>query len=66
VLDYAAYGTDPVKPVPNRLFEDIPEMMAQVIASWGNVRLCELPATTTRGEPLYDAVRSLSGDGGQD
>lgn len=71
VADYAAYGQDLVKAVPDRhisfevFSDDIPEMVAQaqVIASWGGNVYVKLPVSTTRGEPLYDAVRSLSRDG---
>ena len=71
VADYAAYGEDLVKAVPDRhisfevFSDDIPEMVAQahVIAGWGPNVHVKLPVSTTRGEPLYDAVRSLSRDG---
>jgi transaldolase len=71
VADYAAYGKDLVKAVPDRhisfevFSDDIPEMVAQahVIAEWGANVHVKLPVSTTRGEPLYDAVRSLSRDG---
>jgi len=71
VKDYAAYGRDLVTVVPDRhisfevFSDDIAEMVAQarVIASWGRNVYCKLPVTTTRGEPLYDAVRTLSRDG---
>ena len=45
--------------------DDIPEMVAQarVIASWGRNVYVKLPVTTTRLEPLYDAVRALSSEG---
>jgi transaldolase len=45
--------------------DDIPEMVAQarVITTWGRNVHVKLPVTTTRGEPLYDAVRALSRDG---
>ena len=45
--------------------DDIPEMVAQgrVIAAWGKNVHVKLPVTTTRGEPLFDAVRTLSRDG---
>ena len=38
------------------------EMMAQadVITTWGANVHVKLPVTNTRGEPLFDAVRSLS------
>ena len=68
VKDYAAYGRDLVAAVPDRhisfevFSDDIPEMLAQgdVIAAWGLNVYVKLPVTTTRGEPLFDAVRSLS------
>jgi transaldolase len=71
VKDYAAYGRDLVAAVPDRhisfevFSDDIPEMMAQadVITAWGPNVYVKLPVTTTRGEPLFDAVRSLSRNG---
>jgi transaldolase len=40
-------------------------MVAQgrAIASWGKNVYVKLPVTTTRKEPLFDAVRALSSDG---
>jgi len=71
VSDYAAYGRDLVAAVPDRhisfevFSDDIPEMVAQarVITTWGKNVYVKLPVTTTRGETLFDAVRSLSRDG---
>lgn len=71
VRDYEAFGRDIVAAVPDRhisfevFSDDIPEMIAQakVIATWGKNVFVKLPVTTTRGETLYDAVRSLSRDG---
>jgi transaldolase len=71
VSDYAAYGRDLVAAVPDRhisfevFSDDIPEMVAQgrVIASWGPNVHVKLPVTNTRGETLYDAMRTLSLDG---
>ena len=71
VSDYAAYGRDLVAAVPDRhisfevFSDDIPEMVAQarVITTWGKNVYVKLPVTTTRGEPLFEAVRSLSRDG---
>src|SRR5260370_14827555 len=71
VSDYEAYARDLVAAVPDRhisfevFSDDIPEMVAQgrVIASWGKNVFVKLPVTTTRGEPLFEAVRSLSRDG---
>jgi transaldolase len=71
VSDYERYGRDLVAAVPDRhisfevFSDDIPEMVAQagVITTWGDNVYVKLPVTTTRNEPLYDAVRSLSRDG---
>jgi transaldolase len=71
VRDYTAFGRDLVAAVPDRhisfevFSDDIPEMVAQarVIADWGKNVYVKLPVTTTRGELLYDAVRSLARDG---
>src|SRR5438552_3539931 len=65
VRDYVAYGRDLVAAVPDRhisfevFSDDIPEMVAQahVIAGWGKNVYVKLPVTTTRGQPLFDAVR---------
>lgn len=71
VADYEAYARDLVAAVPDRhisfevFSDDIPEMIAQarVIAAWGQNVFVKLPVSNTRGEPLFDAVRSLSRDG---
>src|ERR1051326_8874788 len=71
VSDYAAYARDLVSAVPDRhisfevFSDDIPEMVAQarVITAWGKNVYVKLPVSTTRGEPLFDAVKSLSHDG---
>ena len=71
ISDYAAYGRDLVSAVPDRhisfevFSDDIPEMVAQarVITTWGKNVYVKLPVTTTRGEPLFEAVRALSRDG---
>jgi transaldolase len=71
VSDYAAYGRDLVAAVPDRhisfevFSDDIPEMVAQarVITTWGKNVHVKLPVTTTRGEPLFEAVRVLSREG---
>ena len=67
VVDYAAYARDLVAAVPDRhisfeVFSDgIPEMVAQarVIAPWGKNVYVKLPVINTRGETLFEAVRSL-------
>jgi transaldolase len=71
ITDYAAYGRELVTAVPDRhisfevFSDDIPEMVAQarLIASWGKNVYVKLPVTTTRGEPLFEAVRALSREG---
>src|SRR5581483_600740 len=71
VKDYEAYGRELVAAVPDRhisfevFSDDIAEMVAQarIIATWGKNVYCKLPVTTTRGEPLYEAVRALSCEG---
>ena len=71
VKDYEAYGRDLVASVPDRhisfevFSDDIPEMVAQarVITTWGKNVYVKLPVSNTRGEPLFEAVRSLSSDG---
>jgi len=71
VSDYERYARDLVAAVPDRhisfevFSDDIPEMVAQarVIHGWGENVYAKLPVTNTRGEPLFDAVRSLSHDG---
>jgi len=71
VADYAAYGRDLIAAVPHRhisfevFSDDIPEMVAQarLITTWGANVFVKLPVTTTRAEPLFEAVRVLARDG---
>jgi len=71
VADYEAYARDLVAAVPDRhisfevFSDDVPEMVAQarVIARWGRNVFVKLPVSNTRGESLFEAVRSLSRDG---
>lgn len=71
VKDYEAYARDVVSAVPDRhisfevFSDDIPEMVAQarVITTWGPNVFVKLPVMTTRKEPLFEAVRSLSQEG---
>jgi len=71
VSDYAAYARELTAAVPDRhisfevFSDDIPEMVAQarVITAWGRNVYVKLPVTTTRGEPLFEAVKALSHDG---
>lgn len=68
VEDYEGYGRELVSAVPDRhisfeVFSDeIDEMVAQarLITAWGRNVFVKLPVTTTRGEPLFNAVRTLS------
>ena len=68
VSDYTAFGRDLVAAVPDRhisfevFSDDIPEMVAQarVITTWGKNVHVKLPVINTRGETLFDAVRSLA------
>jgi len=71
VSDYAAYARDLVAAVPDRhisfevFSDDLTEMVAQarVITTWGKNVYVKLPVTNTRGETLFDAVRTLSREG---
>jgi transaldolase len=71
VSDYAAYARDLVAAVPDRhisfevFSDDLPEMVAQarVIATWGKNVCVKLPVSNTRGESVFEAVRTLSRDG---
>jgi transaldolase len=71
VSDYVAYARDLVAAVPDRhisfevFSDDVAEMVAQarVITTWGKNVYVKLPVTNTRGEPLFDAVRTLSHEG---
>ncbi|MBV9558104.1 MAG: transaldolase, partial [Pseudolabrys sp.] len=71
VRDYAAFAREIVAAVPDRhisfevFSDDVSEMVAQarVIATWGKNVYVKLPVMNTRGETLYEAVRSLSADG---
>jgi transaldolase len=71
VSDYVSFARDLVAAVPDRhisfevFSDDIPEMVAQarVISAWGANVYAKLPVTTTRSEPLFEAVRALSHEG---
>ena len=71
VSEYAAYARELVTAVPDRhisfevFSDDVPEMVAQarVITAWGKNVYVKLPVTNTRGEPLFEAVRTLSREG---
>jgi transaldolase len=71
VTDYIAYARDLVAAVPDKhlsfevISDDIPDMIkqARLISSWGANVYAKIPVMTTRGEGLFDAVRTLSQDG---
>jgi transaldolase len=71
VSDYAGYARELVAAVPDRhisfevFSDDVAEMVAQarVIAAWGKNVYVKLPVTNTRGELLFEAVRTLSREG---
>ncbi len=71
VTDYESYARSLVAAVPDRhvsfevISDDIPEMVAQarLITTWGKNVYVKLPVINTRGETLYDVVRTLSRDG---
>jgi transaldolase len=71
VSDYRTYARELVQAVSDRhisfevFSDDIAEMVAQarLISAWGTNVYAKLPVTTTRGEPLFNAVRALSQDG---
>ena len=71
VTDYEPYARSLVAAVPDRhisfevISDDIPEMVAQarLITTWGKNVYVKLPVINTRGETLYDVVRTLSRDG---
>jgi transaldolase len=71
VSDYVSYARRLVAVVPDRhisfevFSDDIAEMVeqARLISAWGTNVYVKLPVTTTRGEPLFQAVRALSHEG---
>ena len=71
VTDYVSYARELVVAVPDRhisfevISDDIPEMIAQarLISSWGKNVYAKIPVMTTKGELMFDAVRTLSRDG---
>ena len=70
VTDYVSYARELVAAAPDRhisfevFSDDILQMIGQarLISTWGPNVYVKLPVTTTRGEPLFDAVHGLSRD----
>jgi len=73
VTDYQGFALDLLatiqdRPVSFEVFADeVPEMEEQArhIAAWGRNVFVKIPVMNTRGEPTYDLVRYLSGEGVQ-
>jgi transaldolase len=71
VTDYERFGRDLVAAIPDRhisfevFSDDVGEMVEQArfISTWGDKIYVKLPVSNTRGEMLYDAVRTLSREG---
>lgn len=71
VTDYIAYARELVSAVPDKhisfevVSDDIPEMLAQarLISSFGKNVYAKMPVMTTKKEPLYDTVKTLSREG---
>jgi hypothetical protein len=71
VKDYESYARELVAAVPGKhisfevISDEIEEMIAEarVITTFGKNVYVKLPAINTHGEPLYDAIKMLSGEG---
>src|ERR1043165_6563669 len=71
VKDYEAYARELVAAVPDKhisfevISDDIEAMIAEarLITTWGKNVYVKLPVINTRGEPLYDTIKMLSGEG---
>lgn len=71
VKDYESYARELVAAVPDRhisfevISDDIEQMVAEarLITTWGANVYVKLPITNTKGEPLIEAIRRLSGEG---
>jgi transaldolase len=71
VRDYEAFARDVVRAVPDRpisfevLSDSFSEMerQARKIAAWGHNVNVKIPVTNSCGEPAYDLIQKLSGDG---
>ena len=71
VKDYRSYARELVASVPDRhisfevISDEIEEMIAEarVITTFGKNVYVKLPVINTHSEPLYDAIKMLSGEG---
>jgi transaldolase len=71
VKDYETYARELVAAVPDKhisfevISDDIDSMIAEarLITTWGKNVYVKLPVINTRSEPLYDAIKMLSGEG---
>ncbi len=71
VTDYRGFAQDLLatiqdRPISFEVFADEEEEMeeqAQQIAAWGKNVFVKVPVMNTKGDPTYDLVRSLSGEG---
>ena len=71
VKDYIAFAKDALSeikdmPVSFEVFTDDFESMerqAREIGSWGDNVYIKIPVTNTKGEPSYELIRKLTGDG---
>jgi transaldolase len=71
VKDYESYARELVAAVPGKhisfevISDEIEEMIAEarVITTFGKNVYVKLPVINTRREPLYDAIKMLSGEG---
>jgi transaldolase len=71
VKDYEAYARELVAAVPDRhisfevISDDIDGMIAEarLITTWGKNVYVKLPVINTQKQPLYEAIKMLSGEG---
>src|SRR5579871_220353 len=71
VKDYESYARELVAAVPDKpisfevISDDIDGMVAEarLITTWGKNVYVKLPVINTKSEPLYDAIKMLSGEG---
>lgn len=71
VSNYASFAREVVREIPDmpvsfEVFADdfqAMESQAREIAGWGENIYVKVPVQNTKGEPAYDLIRTLSGDG---